>query len=54
MTFGDTSVAHVRGRGKVSIPGYPDLERVLYVEGLKTNLISISQICDNKFRVNFS
>ena len=26
---------------------------VLYVEGLKANLISISQICDSKFRVNF-
>ena len=54
VTFGDGSVAHVRGRGKVAIPGCPDLEGVLYVEGLKANLISISQICDSKFRVNFS
>ena len=27
---------------------------ILYVEGLKANLISISQICDKKFNVQYS
>lgn len=27
---------------------------VLYVEGLKTNLISINQICDNKYTIKFT
>lgn len=47
VTFGDGSVTHVKTRGKVAIPRCPELEGVFYVEGLKANLISISQIYDN-------
>ena len=32
----------------------PDIANVLYVEGLKVNLLSISQICDQDFIVLFS
>ena len=31
-----------------------DIVNVLYVEGLKVNLLSISQICDQDFMVLFS
>ena len=54
MTFGDGNVASVKGKGTICAPGIPNLEEVLYVEGLKANLISISQICDKKFNVQFS
>ena len=31
----------------------PKLDGVLYVEGLKANLLSISQICNKHHKVNF-
>ncbi|RVX07779.1 Retrovirus-related Pol polyprotein from transposon RE1 [Vitis vinifera] len=54
VTFGDGNVVSVKGKSIICAPGIPNLEEVLYVEGLKANLISISQICDKKFNVQFS
>ncbi|KAB2608598.1 hypothetical protein D8674_011766 [Pyrus ussuriensis x Pyrus communis] len=34
-------------KGAVKIPKLPQLENVCYVAGLKTNLLSISQLCDD-------
>ena len=53
-TFGDGSVACVRGGGSVSIPRCLNLNRVLFVDGLKANLISTSQIGDSELSVKFS
>lgn len=33
------------GKGFIHVMGIPKLNQVLYVEGLKINLINISQIC---------
>ena len=38
----------------VEIPGLPLLKDVLYIKGLKANLLSITQICDEDFLVQFS
>ena len=38
----------------ISLPGLPDIANVLYVEGLRVNLLSISQICDQDFTMLFS
>ena len=46
VTFGHGNVANVKGKDIICAPRIPNLEEVLYVEGLKANLISISQICD--------
>ena len=54
VTFGDGNVASVKGKWKICAPDIPNLEEVLYVEGLKANSITISQICDKKFIVQFS
>ena len=51
ITFGDGSKYVIRGIGIVDIPGLPVFEDVWYVDGLKENLLSISQICDNKLNV---
>ena len=40
-------------KGTVSLLGLPDIANVLYVEGLRVNLLSISQICDQDFMVLF-
>ena len=44
----------MKGKGIVSLPRLPDIANVLYVEGLRVNLLSISQICDQNFMVLFS
>ena len=54
VTFGDGSKSVIKGIGTVDIPGLPVLEDVWYVDGLKANLLSISQICDNGLNVLFT
>ena len=44
----------VKAIGIVDIPGLPIFEDVWYVDGLKGNLLSISQICDNGLNVLFT
>ena len=54
MTFGDSSHSQVLGKGTVDIPRLPLLTNALYIKGLKVNLLSITQICDEDFLVQFS
>nr|CAN82949.1 hypothetical protein VITISV_018262 [Vitis vinifera] len=54
VTFGDGNVARVKSKCTICAPNIPNLEEVLYVEGLKANLISIIQMCENEFNVQFS
>ena len=51
VTFGDGSHSQVLGKRIVDIPGLPLLTDVLYIKGLKVNLLSITQICDEDFLV---
>ena len=46
VTFGDGRKSQIKGNGIISLPGLPDIANVLYIEGLRVNLLSISQICD--------
>ena len=54
VTFGDGSKSQIKGKGIISLPGLPDIANILYVEGLRVNLLSINQICDQDFMVLFS
>ena len=54
VTFGDRRKSQIKGKGDISLLGLPDIADVLYVEGLRVNLLSISQICDQEFMVLFS
>ena len=54
VIFGDRSKSQIKGKGTISLPGLQDSANVLYVEGLRVNLLSISQICDQDFKVLFS
>ncbi|KAM5579724.1 hypothetical protein ABKV19_009482, partial [Rosa sericea] len=47
VTFGDGRKASILARGTVNTPGIPNLKNVLYVEGLTTNLISVSHLADD-------
>ena len=42
VTFGDGSHAQVLGKGTIEIPGLLLLKDVLYIKGLKANLLSIT------------
>ncbi|XP_062088790.1 uncharacterized protein LOC133795353 [Humulus lupulus] len=54
VTFGDGNKGQILGKGELQIPGVSPLSEVLYVKGLKANLISISQLCDADYTVSFS
>ena len=54
VTFRDGSHSQVLGKVTVDILGFPLLTNVLYIKGLKVNLLSITQICDEDFLVQFS
>jgi len=54
ITYGDGSQSKVIGKGIINIPGLRASLGALYVEGLKVNLLSISQFCDNDLVVQFS
>ena len=42
VTFGDRSKSQIKGKGIISLPRLLDIANVLYVEGLRVNLLSIS------------
>ncbi|CAJ2627906.1 unnamed protein product [Trifolium pratense] len=46
VTYGDNNKGKIIGKGKVGAPPFTSIEDVLYVEGLKNNLLIISQLCD--------
>ena len=54
VTFGDGSKSQIKGKGTISLLGLPDIANMLYVEGLRVNLLSISQICNQDFMMLFS
>nr|GFC02902.1 retrovirus-related Pol polyprotein from transposon TNT 1-94 [Tanacetum cinerariifolium] len=52
VVFGDDSLRDTEGYGSANCNGIT-FTRVAYVNGLKHNLISISQLCDANFKVLF-
>jgi hypothetical protein len=54
ITYGDESQSKVVGKGIIDIPSLEASQEALYVEGLKANLLSIRQFCDNDLVVQFS
>ena len=54
VMFGDGAKGEIKGVGRLSCTGLPSLDNVLLVKGLTANLISISQLCDEGLKVNFT
>ena len=52
-TFGDNAKGKIIGQGNISNDTSSLIENVLFVDGLKHNLLSISQLCDKGFIVIF-
>ena len=53
-TFWDNAKGSVLGLGSLKVLGLPKLRDVLLVSGLKANLISISQLCDQDLFLKFT
>jgi len=53
VTYGDNNRGKILGVGKVTSSSSTVIENVLLVEGLKHNLLSISQLCDKGLKVIF-
>ena len=53
VTFGDNFRARAVGIGSVGFVGTTQVEKVLLVDGLKHNLLSISQLCDEGNIITF-
>lgn len=54
VKFGDNTGLYITGIGNVLINNDTSINDVYYVEGLKYNLLSVSQICDSGLQVEFS
>lgn len=54
VTFGDGGHGEIQGKGKTSNTDLPQLMNVYLVQGLKANLISVSQLCDEDLVVTFT
>ena len=54
VAFGGMGKKKINGIGIIGIPSLASIDNVLYVEGLKYNLLSISQFCDSGYIVFFN
>ena len=53
VTFGDNAKRKIIGIREISNPQSLSIHHVLFVDGLKHNLLSISQLCDIGNKVTF-
>ena len=53
VTLGDNTQCQVLGSGSIYVSNCFSIEKVLLVDGLKHNLLSVSQLCDKGFIVCF-
>ena len=49
VTFGDDSKEKIISIGNIKLGSSPMIENVTLVDGLKYNLLSVSQLCDKGF-----
>ncbi|XP_073022676.1 uncharacterized protein [Primulina eburnea] len=54
VTYGGGAKGRIVGKGTLNVDGLPMLHNFLHVEGLDSNLISISQLCDDDLHVRFN
>ena len=53
VVFGDNKKGTITGVGKIGKSPQCSIDNVFLVEGLKHNLLSVSQLCDKGMKVNF-
>lgn len=53
MRFGDNSSIKIKGKGTLNIDAKLKAHDVYYMEGLKHNILSLSQICGKGYMFTF-
>jgi hypothetical protein len=53
VTFENNKTTTIKGKGTIGKINSAKIENIHYVEGVKHNLISVSQLCDNGLEVTF-
>ena len=53
VTFGDNAKEKIIGIGEIGNPQSLSIHHVFFVDGLKHNFLSISQLCDMVYKVTF-
>jgi len=51
VTFEDRSITTIKGKRSIDILSLPIFHNVLFINGLKANLLSINQFCDENHSV---
>jgi len=54
VMFGDNNKGKIMGEGSIGNQDETQIKNVLYVDKLKHNLLSISQLCDKGFKIEFN
>ena len=54
VTFGDNNKQRIMGEGNIGNQQKKQTKSVLYVDGLKDNLLSINQLCYKGFKIEFN
>jgi len=54
VTFGDNNKGKIMEEGNIGNQYKTQIKKVLYVDGLKHNLLGISQLCDKGFKIEFN
>jgi len=54
VTFVDNNKGKIMGERNITNQHKTQIKNVLYVGGLKNNLLSISQLCDKGFKIEFN
>jgi hypothetical protein len=53
-TFGDNASTRIVGKGTISLDnGKTKTYNILYAEGLKHNILSVNQMCDQVYNLTF-
>ena len=54
VAFGGIGKEKITSIGKIGIPFVASVDNLLYVEGMKCNLLSLSQFCDHDYIMSFN
>jgi len=54
VSYGDNNQGKILGKGVGENPSTTTIKDVMLVDGLKHNLLSMSQFCDNGFTITFN
>ena len=54
VSYGDNNKGVILGKGSIGSPSTITISNVMLVYGLRHSLLSISQLCDNGYKVTFA